>query len=246
MPESDAYVETEDGMVRRLLAEEVEAYLDAPIFTAETMVEHDPFALKAELLEPRAKGVELGMTMGEYLSATGGGTYTVVGDQAELDLSFEGLVPEGVYTLWCSTVSVPPNFHIVNVPCGSPYGGENEVVADSAGNLHVNLITTALPDAREDLVPLVALAYHSDGNTYGEYPGSFGMNTHVQLMGMLPAPDDAAWQPIAPRVGGATLCEPCSGRDDRAGCLCRDRGWHGAAHARRRSRSLSGCADLYR
>ena len=70
-------------------------------------------------------------------------------------------------------------------------------MADSAGDLHVRLTTTALPDAREDLAPLVALAYHSDGNTYGEYPGAFGRNAHVQLFGMLPAPDGDAWSSTA-------------------------------------------------
>jgi hypothetical protein len=30
------------------------------------------------------------------------------------------------------------------------------------------------------------MAYHSDGQTYGAYPGDFGKNSHVQLAAMIP------------------------------------------------------------
>jgi hypothetical protein len=32
----------------------------------------------------------------------------------------------------------------------------------------------------------LAIAYHSDGNTYGAEPGDFGLNSHVQMFLGLP------------------------------------------------------------
>jgi hypothetical protein len=128
------------------------------------------------------------------LAATGSGAYTVLGDKTELDLSFEKLVPNGVYTLWRATISAPPSFRIVDIACGSPYGTDNTFVADEQGNAQVQLLTTTMPDAGEGYMPVVAIAYHSDGKTYGEYPGAFGLNSHVQILAFVPAPGDPAWQ----------------------------------------------------
>jgi hypothetical protein len=39
----------------------------------------------------------------------------------------------------------------------------------------------------------VAVAYHSDGMTYDEYPGQFGLNSHVQIFAPIPPAGDDAW-----------------------------------------------------
>jgi hypothetical protein len=196
LAEQDVFVETEDGTVRRILAEEAEQYADAPLYATPVLVPHDPFGLDASLMEPFAKGEVLGFSMGEWLQATGSGSYTVYGEKTELELSFENLVPDGVYTLWCATISTPPAYRIVDIACGNPYGLDNTVIADSDGNAEVRLWTTTMPDASETYMPVVAMAYHSDGLTYGEYPGDFGLNSHVQIMAFVPAPADAAWEAI--------------------------------------------------
>jgi hypothetical protein len=36
------------------------------------------------------------------------------------------------------------------------------------------------------MVAGLAIAYHSNGDTYGALPGAFGLNSHIQLMTMLP------------------------------------------------------------
>ena len=38
----------------------------------------------------------------------------------------------------------------------------------------------------EWITSMLAIAYHSDGKTYGAYPGDFGLNAHVPLFLMLP------------------------------------------------------------
>ena len=40
------------------------------------------------------------------------------------------------------------------------------------------------------LAAVLAIAYHSDGKTYGVLPGPFGQKTHVQLFTMLPEEKD--------------------------------------------------------
>ncbi len=82
---------------------------------------------------------------------------------------------------------------IVNVPCGNRYGGDNVFTADDQGNAHAHIALSTMPEARADMIPSVAVAYHSDGKTYDEYPGSFGLNTHVQTFAPIPAADNDAW-----------------------------------------------------
>jgi hypothetical protein len=197
MVEQDVYIETEDGQVRRMMADEAEAYADAATFGTAAAVKHDPFVLEPELLEPTEKGIDLGFSMGEWLAATGSGTYTVSGRETELNLAFEKLVPSGVYTLWCATISVPPSYRIVDIACGNPYGTDNTFIADAQGNAQITLTTSTMPDAGEGYMPVVALAYHSDGNVYGEFPGDFGLNSHVQILAFVPAPGDPAWTTIS-------------------------------------------------
>ena len=196
MAEPDVYIETEDGMVRRMTAEEADDYMDAPVFTVAIANDHDPFSVVEGSGDPRESGYDLGITMADWLGASGELVYTVSGNDAQIDAHFEDLVPGGVYTLWCSTVATPPDFHIVNIPCGDPYGGDNVFTADDDGSAQASVLLHPLSAAREDLIPMVAVAYHSDGNTYDEYPGSFGLNAHVQIFAPIPPADNEAWGPI--------------------------------------------------
>jgi hypothetical protein len=205
MPEQDVYVEAEEGSgeVIRVVAEEVEAYADAPVYGTGAPVAHDLFALDEALFGPHPKGVELGFTMGEWVAAGGHGTYTVTGDKAEIDIMLHNLVPDGVYTIWCARVSFPPNYGIVDKPCGAQDGSENTVVADADGNITFQLEMNALEESTAESVNVIAAAYHSDGQTYGEYPGDFGLNSHVHIVSIIPAPDDAAWRTISGEVAAA-------------------------------------------
>lgn len=130
-------------------------------------------------LGPFPKGASLGFTLQQWLAATGSGAYTITGDKAELNLAFQKLVPNGVYSVWCSRLSFPPNVKIVDTPCGAADGSQNAFKADAQGNATYTVKTKALPDSTKETATVVALAYHSDGKTYGAKPGEFGLNSHV-------------------------------------------------------------------
>lgn len=196
MPEQDVYVVGSDNEVVRATLEE----LASPEVQAQTVyasteaVEHDPFGVGESPFGPFAQGQELGFTMGEWLAATGGGSYSIKGENAVADFAYENLIPNGVYTVWCSRINFPPDVQIFDAPCGQWDGSENSFVADSAGNGQITIALKPLPDSTETGVTVFALAYHSDGQTYGAFPGNFGQVTHVQSVAFIPAPSDAAWQ----------------------------------------------------
>ena len=163
---------------------------------------HDPFELGENPLGPFPKGEALGFTLGEWLAAEGSGTYRVNGAAAEVDIRLNNLVPNGLYTLWCTRITLPPEFLMINKPCGPLDGSENSFTADESGRTHFQISTWALEDTSEETVSVLAIAYHSDGNTYGASPGTFGLNSHVQVFTILPPLADTnawqtAWLPVA-------------------------------------------------
>ena len=169
------------------------ANLERTIFMAGEDIGHDPFSLAADPLGPFPLGESLDMTLEDWLAAEGSGTYRIVGNQGEVSLSLQNLVPNGVYTLWCTRITVPPNFHMLNEACGPADGSENTFIADAEGNAEFSMALPALPDTDEETVSVFAVAYHSDGNTYGASPGTFGLNSHVQVFTMLPPFANEAW-----------------------------------------------------
>ena len=98
------------------------AVLAKAVYAAAAPTQHDPFKVGANPLGPFDKGKSLGFTLGQWLSASGIGIYSVDGDNAELDLSFKNLVPNGIYTVWCSRLTFPPEPNIVDKPCGAEDG----------------------------------------------------------------------------------------------------------------------------
>jgi hypothetical protein len=151
-----------------------QANLARQAYASSQAVEHDPFKLGASPLGPFPKGAALGFTLGAWLAASGSGTYTPNGDTAMLDVSFQKLVPNGVYTVWCSRITFPPNVSIEDKPCGASDGSQNVVKADASGNASFKLDMKPLQASTKETASVVALAYHSDGKTYGTSPGDFG------------------------------------------------------------------------
>ena len=136
------------------------------------------------------------MTLGDWLAASGSGNYTLRGNRADVSMELENLVPNGLYTVWCTRIGLPPEFDMVNKACGPADGSENAFHADSDGNATFDMSTWALAPTDEAVVSVIALAYHSDGNTYGDSPGTFGQNSHVQLFTILPPPGHEAWMVV--------------------------------------------------
>lgn len=181
--EQDVFVMGEDGMAWRVAPDSPLSILSEPIYglsAAEDFV-FDPFQLYDNPTGPYPIGDPLGMTMKAWLAARGSGTYSVDGDVASVDFKFFGLVPDGVYTLWCSTLTPPPDFNVLNEPCGADDGSENTFTADEHGELSIQISFPALPLPTETAVPVLAIAWHADGQTYGADPGSFATATFTHL-----------------------------------------------------------------
>ena len=165
-----------------------EATLAKMVYAAANATSHDIFKVGSNPLGPFQKGKSLGFTLSQWLSASGIGIYSVDGDDAEMQLSLQKLVPNGVYSVWCSRIKLPPDPSIEDKPCGAEDGSQNTFKADSGGNGIIDLKLKTLPESTKETVSALAIAYHSDGKTYGASPGDFGVNSHVQLLFMMPAP----------------------------------------------------------
>ncbi|MBI3380118.1 hypothetical protein HY029_05165 [Candidatus Gottesmanbacteria bacterium] len=192
LPEQDVYLEspTDKSMVMRVESDEAtkpdtQAKM---VYAVTSAVAHDPFKMGPKPLGPFPKGKALGWTLGQWLDAAGSGTYTLDGDMAWLKLSFTKLVPNSTYTVWCSRLTFPPNPKIVDRPCGATDGSENMFKTDASGNGKFELKLTPLEASTKETATVIALAYHSDGKTYGAAPGDFGLNSHVQMVFLMPVP----------------------------------------------------------
>ncbi|MBI2541582.1 hypothetical protein HYV80_02660, partial [Candidatus Woesearchaeota archaeon] len=103
------------------------------LYASAAPASHDLFKAGEAPLGPFDKGKSLGFTLQQWLSASGIGIYSVDDGNAELDLSFKNLVPNGVYTVWCSKIILPPEPSTSDMPCGAEDGSENSFTADEKG-----------------------------------------------------------------------------------------------------------------
>lgn len=174
------------------------ATLAKTVYAASAPTQHDPFKAGENPLGPFPKGKLLGLTLEQWLSASGIGIYSVDNENAELELSFKNLVPNGVYTLWCSRLTFPPEPQTIDMPCGAEDGSENSFAADAKGLGSFSLKLKPLETSSKETASVIALAYHSDGKTYGASPGNFGLNSHVQILFMMPEPTSNATKFEAP------------------------------------------------
>ncbi len=211
LPEQDVFVESKVDLTKVVRVEgdmaKDPATLAKKVFTAAEAVPHDPFKLGPNPLGPYPKGKSLGFTLEQWLAATGTGTYMVNGEMAEMHLTLEKLVPNGIYTVWCSRLTFPPNPKVVDRPCGAEDGSENVFKTDAKGVGKFDLKLKPLEESTKETASVIALAYHSDGKTYGATPGDFGLNSHVHIFFLVPvaqAMESASPTvvPVATQTGG--------------------------------------------
>ncbi len=162
--------------------------MNAPLFAPAIPVPHTP--LQTENTGPWPKGKPLGITLGEWFAAKGEGTYRCEYGTGELNLRFENLVPNGLYTMWHDFAVWPPTDPFkgfYDLPFGARDGSENAFRADADGFAHFHrTITPCLQLTGEQLISELAIAWHSDGQTWGPDTGEFSTKTHVQLYVPLP------------------------------------------------------------
>ena len=194
MIEQDVYVEKFPGsdMVYRVMPQEREQYMDHQLFSTKEKQKHNP--ISAAEVGPYAKGQSLGMTLREWLSAKGTANYTCEDGWGVLNATFENLVPNAVYTMWHAFFAKPPTepfTGILDLPLGNRDGSQSKFTTDAEGKATLEVrFENCLQLSGEQLMSLLAIAYHSDGVTYGVLPGPFGKVSHVQLFTPLPDADD--------------------------------------------------------
>jgi hypothetical protein len=198
MVEQDAYIEKVPGSgeVFRVTAEEAEKYMDFPAYGTVDSHHHAPFATTGA--GPFKKGKALGMSLGEWLAGTGSADYSCKGGTATLKVEFEKLVPNGTYTVWNFLAGKPHMgcadcpFATIDFPLGARDGSQSAFTAGADGRATYQATFAPCLTLGDDLLfSGLAIAYHSDGKTYGKDPGQFGNKSHVQIFAGLP--DDRSW-----------------------------------------------------
>jgi hypothetical protein len=189
MIEQDVFVEKTPGSgeVFRVTVEDNADFLNQPVFTVASSVHHDP--MNKEAIGPYAKGQELGFTLGEWLGASGTANYNCADGKGAIEASFENLVPNGVYTMWNFYLAMPftEPFSTYDVPVGKRDGSSSVFKTDGNGAAKFSAsFEPCLQGSGPQLGAGLAIAYHSDGKTYGSGPGSMGDKSHVHLFALLP------------------------------------------------------------
>lgn len=193
LPEQDVFIErvgSPSKDVFRIEKAEISdpKKLSKSVYATAKATEHDFFKIGSSSLGPFTKGKSLGFALSDWLLATGSGSYSVVGEEASMSLVFGNLVPRGVYSVWCSRLTLPPNPEMIDRPCGNPDGSENSFKVDSKGNGQFSLKIPALEVSSEKTYSVITAIYHSDGKTHGNSPGEYGKTAHGHLYYLLPAP----------------------------------------------------------
>ncbi len=187
--EQDVYIERQSGASQVWRVGPAERNMDAPLYASAEPQAHMPF--DASAVGPYPKGAPLNLTLGEWLGASGSGTYSCENGEGRLQLTFDGLVPDGVYTLWHYFVAWPPTEPFIgtyDLPVGSRDGAQADLIADANGAASYDqTFKPCLQLSGEHLAAGIAVNWHSDGKTYGVEPGEFGHNAHIQLYTGLPA-----------------------------------------------------------
>jgi hypothetical protein len=189
MVEQDVFVEKTPGSgeVFRVTVDDNAKFLDQPVFTVASSVHHDP--MNKEETGPYAKGQELGFTLGEWLGASGTATYRCADGKGAIEASFDKLAPNGVYTMWNFFLAMPftEPFSTYDLPVGERDGSGSVFKTDGNGAAKFSAsFEPCLQGGGTQIAAGLAIAYHSDGKTYGSGPGSMGDKSHVHLFALLP------------------------------------------------------------
>jgi hypothetical protein len=148
--------------------------LKEPLYATTRGLQVKPFGPGHNPVGPYEIGDPLGFTLGEWLNARGTGTVTLT-NVAQVELVFDGLVANGLYSLWCVYRLPPPDVATSMEPCGT----DNTFVADGHGAL---TLSQTFPRPWNKSVSMVlVLVWHRDDQTYGDAPDLLGYKTFIHL-----------------------------------------------------------------
>ena len=194
MVEQDVFIidPANSSQVRRIPAAQVANHMDTVLYASTVAPPFEP--MKAVPTETYPKGGALGFTLGDWLKAKGSGSYACDGHKATIKASFQGLVPNGVYTMWNFIDLDPPTdpWQGLLLPAGKRDGSQSIFKSDAKGNATYEQVVEPCPQLSDtQSLAGLAIAWHNDGKTYGISPGGLGVVSHAQLMTMFPRAGDA-------------------------------------------------------
>jgi hypothetical protein len=126
-----------------------------------------------------ADGKPLNVTLGRWLEAGGRAQVEALGGSGDrVTVSFTGLVPGGVYSLFAVTFATSGNTF-------TPLDGTGRSTSSAALGTGTARATVMTPEHLTHANAIV-LVYHSDGQTHGMSRGAPGLTAHHQLIARLP------------------------------------------------------------
>lgn len=188
MAEQDVFIERVKGSGKVYRVTKADRDMGVSLYRTSTPTEHNPFDSKE--VGPFNKGESLNLTMGDWFAANGSGSYTCTDGKGMIDVTFKKLVPDATYTMWHFFMAMPPTQPFIgthDLPMGARDGSQSVFHTNAKGSAQFKReFTPCLQLSGEHLASGLAVAWHSDGKTYGPLPGDFATNSHVQLFLGLP------------------------------------------------------------
>ena len=165
------------------------AMRSAQLFTSARTQAHDP---SFGVVGPFPKGAPMGVTLAQWAAARGSWAYAC---RAETDgpgvfqARLNGLMPQGLYSMWLERIRLNQGDVEASTwtPLGLPDGTRNGFWTDASGGASVRVTLPACLPATElstqgsGTATQIVVIYHSDGATYGVFPGAFGKSAHTHL-----------------------------------------------------------------
>jgi len=189
MVEQDVFMKNtaNASQVRRIPVTQVASHMDTTLYGSAVEPPYEP--MKTAPTETYPMGAALSLTLGDWLNAQGSGSYDCNGQKATLKASFRNLVPNGIYTMWNFIDLDPPTdpYQGLLMPVGKRDGSQAIFKADAKGNASFDQVVEPCPQLSDtQSMAGLAIAWHSDGKTYGFTPGGLGVVSHAQLMAVFP------------------------------------------------------------
>lgn len=127
-------------------------------------------------------------------SASGSGTYDDNSEKPSFSLTFQHLVPNALYTVWCSNVILPMKI-TGSRPCGAIDWSNDTFWTDAVGNGTVYTpLPSPFPPSTKERVTMISVVYESDGKTATDTT-NFGITSYPQLVYFFPSFESATQIP---------------------------------------------------
>lgn len=193
LPEQDVFIESavSPGNVVRFKADDAATAVGKQLFALAAPRADDILNMNQNQMGPFAKGKSLGLTVGEWIAASGSGTYDDTSEKPSFSLTFRNLIPNALYTVWCSRLTLPMGTTTGSRPCGPMDWTNDTFRTDGEGNGTVYTpLPLPFPASTDREVTVISIVYESDGQTH-QNTNDFGVRSHTQLTYFLPSFESA-------------------------------------------------------